>query len=155
MKIINYKGKLQVFVLLVVLTVMSCSKAKDLINDSVLENKDNNSIAMMANFTDYYWYKGAKVPLQKNDNKKYILFEASNATTVSESINKEGVRFIEKIQTLRLPATVVNVNSKFKNTELQWAIIEDAANILEKNASIIYEAPFFSNANGDDFKKPV
>ncbi|MCS2384512.1 hypothetical protein NXY25_13475 [Bacteroides thetaiotaomicron] len=41
-------------------------------------------------FTDYYWYNGQKIGINKLNNKKYILFDENNENTLKSASNLNG-----------------------------------------------------------------
>lgn len=76
------------------------------------------------NTTDYYWYRGEKIGLNQDNNKKYVLFAASDRTTLSQTI---GVQFVETPQALALSAKIKplasnasSVSTSMPDNELMW-----------------------------------
>ncbi|MBK7100050.1 MAG: hypothetical protein IPH58_19355 [Sphingobacteriales bacterium] len=66
-----------------------CSKSKDL---AVSTPKNGTIGRSLITSTDYYWYKGKQIPLVKNPNRKFLLFEGNN-----ESMRKNGYAIMDAI----------------------------------------------------------
>ena len=52
-------------------------------------------------FTDYYWYNGQKIGINKLNNKKYILFDENNENTL-KSYSATTLKFVKEPQLLQL-----------------------------------------------------
>jgi len=95
--------------------------------------------------TDYYWYKNQKVFLERISNKKYLIVEnIEDSTVLRQNLNILGVK-VRKFDNTNVFSSIKAYNQNIKN-EKKWAVIE-ALNIgnviLTTNQDIIYEAPFY------------
>lgn len=101
------------------------------------------------NTTDYYWYQGEKIGLNRDNTKKFLLFEASEATSLTRS---SSIQFAQQPQTVNLSSAIRTLTSTARATslpmkDLMWATVTSS---LPQNLaqSIIYEAPFFTTSTG-------
>lgn len=102
-----------------------------------------SSVGLFAQ-TDYYWYKGQKVVLEKNPTKKYILFEESEtASSISKSIGISEKAVVDK-GTTSLPASI-KLHSSTVNKPQKWVVVESNVTLASTsmNSKIVYEANFY------------
>lgn len=99
---------------------------------------------------DYYWYKGNKVPLEKNSKKKFILFEdVRDSTELKKVLDNSNIKIL-KYGKSDLANNLVPYNQKeikIKN----WATVSGISG-FDKNfnglAQIIYESSFYTTKEG-------
>jgi len=97
---------------------------------------------------DYYWYKGQKLILQKNQTKRYILVNSSiqNSTQLQQSLGGNvTVKMFDKYKPKNQSNTALTVNNN-------WAIIEGegvSTLNISGNPNIIYQGHFYK-AQGKD-----
>jgi subtilisin family serine protease len=100
--------------------------------------------------SDYYWYKGNKVPLNKIHNKKFLLIDqVQKVDNLKELLKVDKVK-IEKYDKVYLSQNI-KLNDKNKHDIMQWAVISDSL-IINKNFEdlkiIAYESDFYETNNG-------
>lgn len=61
-------------------TMTSCS---DMVEKSVLDETSSKVKTRSLNATDYYWYNGEQIALNKVPEKKFILFNSSDEKSIS------------------------------------------------------------------------
>ncbi|HTF81693.1 MAG TPA: S8 family serine peptidase, partial [Cytophagales bacterium] len=95
----------------------------------------------------YYWYKGQKVPLSKNESKRFVIYSEPSSThavdlkaNVPVAVQAKGI--------LQNPAGNIPHGS-FKGLSGRWAVLESKQAILSAKApgDIRYEAPFYKLRN--------
>ena len=101
---------------------------------------------------DYYWYKGNKIPLIKNSNKKFILFEdVRDSTELKNVLNNSGIKIL-KYGKSDLANSLVPYNQREIKIE-NWATINGNFNV-DKNfndlTQIKYESSFYTTKNGSE-----
>lgn len=137
-----YRSCLCLLLPAILIFIFGCAKPKDIASDT------EDQTARSTQFTDYYWYKGEKIPLTKNATKKYILFDATTENQLIDvDLSRKGINLSQKPQPLQLSPSIQN---KQANKSLNWAIVDDAENLMVNIQSIIYEAPFFTTSTGEE-----
>lgn len=98
------------------------------------------------NTTDHYWYRGEKIGINKNESMHFVLFEASDATALSQMPN---VQFVEQPQAVVLSSLIRDSSSAMAATsqnELMWAVVATTS-AQSALPNVIYEAPFFTTSD--------
>lgn len=144
------KKYLFLYIILIVFAILSqgCSKKRDFAGSDILMSAQEQSLS---GFTDYYWYKGSMKRLVKKTEKKYIMLESENETTVLEFLSRRHSKLIAEPKQLDISNSVKKGNKK-NNKQLKWAIIDEGSPTLPlaDNESIIYESPFYNLENGKE-----
>ncbi|GAB3413015.1 S8 family serine peptidase [Niabella aquatica] len=142
----KFKGLLWLLLPAIFILGFGCAKTKDLAADADLKNTDARSVT---SFSDYYWYKGKQIPINKNPGKKYILFNAANEATVYAALSGKGIKLQQKAETLSLSPSIRKSNNRLQGT-LKWAIVESMVSLASVDSSILYEGPFFTTMDGSE-----
>ena len=102
--------------------------------------------------TDYYWYKGEKIPLWKNTEQKYILLEdLQNITDLNKLINDPEFKILQHQET-SLSKKIIPFQEK-EIKKINWAVISNSffqKNAFINNAQVKYESYFYRTAEGID-----
>lgn len=127
-------------------TLISLTGCSDQIENIGKVKQDKVSTRVLTT-TDYYWYNGEKVGINRDDSKKFILFKSSDELTVTNAQSK--IKIVDKIQDVVLSSKIKSDKSTVQ-PDLKWTVIESstvtrAANLVPE---ILYEAPFFKTENG-------
>lgn len=115
--------------------------------ENIGEVKQDKVFTRALTTTDYYWYNGEKVGINRDDSKKFILFKSSDELTVTSALS--NMKIVNKIQKVVLSSKIKGDKSIAK-PDLKWAVIESATVTKASNlvSEILYEAPFFKTENG-------
>ncbi len=108
--------------------------------------------------SDYYWYKGEKVPLERNPEKKFVLL-SENTTgqeALQQSFHTHGLR-VDRFSKSQVQSSLRPFKGLSK-AEKSWAVITKNGGIdgnlsemqYSGKRSIIYEAPFYLTASGKE-----
>ena len=139
--------------ILMMIAIVACRKFIE--EHSEQQGKENKTRAMEFKATDYYWYKGEKIPLQKMDEKFYVVFYPTDETRLKGPLVKSG-RILEdevewKDNSFYLYATDMTGSGAQKFADFKTAIVngsyEQCATTL---SSALYWAPFYRMENGDE-----
>jgi len=97
--------------------------------------------------TDYYWYKGQKVFLERLNTKKFIVFDTfDDSTSLKEALNISNVK-IKKFEKSNISTNLKEYKTK-KIREINWAVIEsNDFTSLNVKKSIIYDGPYYLTSN--------
>ncbi|PXV62356.1 subtilase family protein [Dysgonomonas alginatilytica] len=90
---------------------------------------------------NYYWYKGAKIPLTEKSDKRFILTTSSNSTQVASTLQQQGLKY-SAFQAM----SIAGVNTYSAGTQsTSWSFVEGSTvqTATANNTTIIYEAPFY------------
>lgn len=92
----------------------------------------------------YYWYKGKKVSLSKNESKKFVVYTEGSLERRSSITNLEHIR-AKGIHSNPAGTTPYKASKTLKG---RWAVIESesTAPLSTTDAGIAYEAPFYKKA---------
>lgn len=101
-----------------------------------------NSFGLFAQ-TDYYWYRGQKVFLERLTTKKFLLFD-----TFEDSVSLKSTLKIRNMKVRKFNKTndfsSLKIYKSHPIKENKWAVIEaETLSSLNKNTDILYEAPFY------------
>jgi hypothetical protein len=124
-------------------TLFSCSE----IMEKTEPPGEGDISTRSSSYTDYYWYNGTKVGLNKKKDKKFILFEASDEQAVALSIT--NAKTIAQPQEVILSPKIQGSKAKPSSELLKWAVIETSLSFAS-SPNILYEAPYFLTENGDE-----
>ena len=115
--------------------------------ENIGEVKQDKVFTRALTTTDYYWYNGEKVGINRDDSKKFILFKSSDELTVTNALS--NIKIVNKIQKVVLSSKIKSDKSTAQ-PDLKWAVIESATVTKASNlvSEILYEAPFFKTENG-------
>lgn len=142
----RFKSLLRLLLPATIILSIGCAKTKDLAADADLKNTAARSVT---SFSDYYWYKGNKIPLNKKPGKKYILFDAANEAKVASILSYKGARVAQEAEALNLSGSLQKKDGQ--NTKgLKWMILEATGQLTSDSSEILYEAPFFTTTGGDE-----
>lgn len=101
---------------------------------------------------DYYWYKGTKVFLTKNNSKKYMLFETSDDATVfrNRTAHDKGKSKIDKFDEVKISATTKSFKKK-KKKDYTWAVVSshDKSDVAD-NEIALYSSSFYLSKDNKD-----
>ena len=119
--------------------------------ENISDMNGNEVSTRSLSFTDYYWYNGQKIGINKLNNKKYILFDENNENTL-KSYSATTLKFVKEPQLLQLSNKIMKKKLQSSPKNLKWATIETTASspTLTKLNGIIYEAPYFQTENGTE-----
>ncbi len=119
------------------------------IDEQVLDNETieetNISSTRAVEITDYYWYQGKKIGLNKNENKKFILFRQEDVMKLNA--NFANFKFTDSPSEVKISPKVKNSKATTLGSSLMWASIETSESLM-KYSEILYEAPYFTTENG-------
>lgn len=92
--------------------------------------------------SEYYWYKGNKVYLTKNEKKKYLLVE-TDADHKAPVLKNKIATVLAKGELIE--SNIVNQANRHAN-RTNWMVIEGQQKLESESLSesVIYEAPFYS-----------
>lgn len=141
----NHRSFYQILIVFVFL-LQNCSKTKEL--SGLSDNTTTSRNVTMSSY-DYYWYDNEKIPLFKNNNRKYILIESSSEGRFYDIILRSNAKLAKRLEPFAFSKTT-QPRSAVKNDSLKWAIVETSVELKRIGSSIIYEAPFFSFTNGGE-----
>lgn len=98
--------------------------------------------------SDYYWYKGKKVSLTKNESKKYVLVEKSDNQRTS--LKNSDAKIIAKGEDRSNVSTSSLERSSLKKREFYLLEADHPLVAEASNSSVIYEAPYYvTSSNGE------
>lgn len=97
--------------------------------------------------TDYYWYKGQKVYLEKLNTKKFVVFDTYNdSISLKEALHLNNSSIIKFEKNNNISSNLNEYETDIPR-RINWAVIEDD-NFAEFNrVNVIYDAPFFMTSN--------
>lgn len=101
--------------ILISMTVFGCTDITDNIDSS--SNNTTNTRALQS--TDYYWYNGQKIGINKLNNKKYILFDENNENTL-KSYSGTTLKFEKEPQLLQLSNKIMKKKLQSSPQNLKW-----------------------------------
>lgn len=126
------------------LVLFSCSDDHFINNESSIE-ANSLETRSISGTTDYYWYGKEKIGINKNDEKKFILFKASDEMTIQLVLANSKI--VDQPSIVKL-STKINRKDISKSSEsLLWASIIATESLKNKN-EIIYDAPYFYTTDG-------
>lgn len=103
-----------------------------------------SSVGLFAQ-TDYYWYKGQKIFLEIQPNKKYILYETSiSNSSIAQSLGVPGNSVLNTGNN-NLSKSIKR-HKKYTHQEKNWVVIDNpqiAQTPTSNNENIVYEACFY------------
>lgn len=141
------KNRVKFFGILILLFGSSCTKEFTEERDSA---KQPVTRSLSLTTTDYYWYCGEQIGINRAENKKFILLEASDQQALSYS---SVAQFIEAPRKVILSSKIQPVNdhatAASATEELQWAVIASSAS-THNLPKIVYDAPFFTTTDGKE-----
>lgn len=125
-------------------TMTSCS---DMVEKSVLDESSSKVETRSLNATDYYWYNGEQIALNKVPEKKFILFNSSDEKSISNLIQSTYSTNSIQINDVVLSSKIIRKKSSTES--LKWSVISTSDN-LSTNSQILYEAPCFLTEDGKE-----
>lgn len=72
--------------------------------ENIGEVKQDKVFTRALTTTDYYWYNGEKVGINRDDSKKFILFKSSDELTVTNALS--NIKIVNKIQKVVLSSKI-------------------------------------------------
>ena len=78
--------------------------------ENISDMNGNEVSTRSLSFTDYYWYNGQKIGINKLNNKKYILFDENNENTLKSYSHQKEYTFCYSIYLFRFFAHYTNNN---------------------------------------------
>lgn len=91
---------------------------------------------------DYYWYKGQKVHLTVNPDKKFLLLDnVADRNELLSRIDNPDINIID-FQETKILFTIVPSQKGTDQNEKKWAVVEDNRKkklAIADNINIIYE----------------
>jgi len=99
--------------------------------------------------SDYYWYRGKKVKLEKSTDKKFVLYKSEKqdlSKTFQASnvdVKKEGVTKVSKS---------IRMHQSYSHVPKKWAIVESSdftQSTMASDPNVLYEGSFYK-AKGKD-----
>jgi subtilisin family serine protease len=143
----RFKSLLWLLLPATIILSIGCAKTKDPTSDEGL-----NTTARTVTFSgDYYWHEGKRVPLFKNNNKKYILINPVDESNIVSALQKKNIKIADAAKSFVIPASIQKKDTKGQDG-LKWLIVESNEHLSKSNPEILYEAPFFSFAiNEEDY----
>lgn len=96
--------------------------------------------------SDYYWYRGEKIPVTKNAEKEYILIRSIDEQSILG--RSSGITILRQPQTVTI-SNKVHRKAKAATEDTKWAIIESRANNAP-NPNILYQTPSFTSESGEE-----
>jgi len=130
-------------ILSTLLVLFSCSDEQ--FDDTENSTETNTVQSRSISTTDYYWYRGEKVGINKIEEKKFILFKASDEAKVKEA--KGDLKIIGQPSIVELSAKINRKSAQKEVETLMWASILSSQALISNDA-IIYEAPYFRTTDG-------
>ena len=125
-------------------TMTSCS---DMVEKSVLDETSSKVKTRSLNATDYYWYNGEQIALNKVPEKKFILFNSSDEKSISNLL--QSTYSMNSIQINDVVLSSKIIKKKSCTESLKWSVISTSDN-LSTNSQILYEAPCFLTEDGKE-----
>lgn len=112
----------------------------------------SDSISMKDGY--YYWYKGEKHPLYLKSEKRFILFsEAPDTSELTVKLGLDAMQ-IQDLHKFVWSNTLVSYNYDAQEEvreETYWTVLTNLSDELDlATLDIVYEAPFFTAANGTE-----
>ncbi|RRD88055.1 peptidase S8 [Bacteroides heparinolyticus] len=135
------------FVLFVIpLIFIGCSDEDEQVQNNEIISEAANSSTRAGEATDYYWYQGQKIGLNKNDSKKFILFKQESRMKLST--NLANLKFPDSFSEVKMSSKIKRSKASASSvSSLMWASVETSESLL-KNSEILYEAPYFTTGDG-------
>lgn len=144
------KNRIHILGILILMCCIGCTQ--DLTEDDPEGSQPTTRTGSLTT-TDYYWYQGEKIGLNKDESKKYILFQQSERAALAQTTN---VQFVEAPQTVVLSASIRPLTANASQSlstpaekELMWAVVS-AATVQGTLSNTLYEAPFFTLTTGKE-----
>lgn len=147
----SMKNMIKFFGILILMCGSSCTK------DMPKEERDVSQLSTRSGTpatTDYYWYKGEQIGINRVDNKNFILLEVSDQQGLPLS---QTLQFIEEPQAVVMSSKIQPVGA-ISNTAstpvstsaagLEWAVVSSSS--LANVPNIVYHAPFFTTTSGKE-----
>ncbi|MCL2727492.1 MAG: S8 family serine peptidase [Bacteroidales bacterium] len=140
--------------MLLLLVIPAC---RDINNEYLPENEITTSTrASVCDLSDHYLCGEEKIPVQKVDNKFYVLFYSDDEVGLMEECAKAGIALKNVRKKLDLARyTTGNLGQgaeKFTNlmaASIEWCSYEQAAPIL---SSVLYHSPFYKVDGGEEMQ---
>jgi len=99
--------------------------------------------------SDYYWYRGRKIPVSANEQKKLVIIDNQQAADKKTLLNTPGVQVKSSSQS-STPGSLVPYKN-FKPESREIAIVESDREIRKMTGTaVVYEAPFYVNSAGEE-----
>ncbi|MDR2882552.1 MAG: S8 family serine peptidase [Alistipes sp.] len=141
--------KLIAFSLILSGCLFSCAK------EDAIENEEMDAITRAADFatTDYYWYKGEKIPLRKMDNKSYVMFYSADEERFKGELSQTGIKlsYEEEWKEFYSYSCELTGSGVKKFTDYKTATIEDRyEKATETLSSALYWAPYYRAEDGGE-----
>lgn len=140
------KKKFFIFFFFIISTLICFSGCQEFVDD-LEESSDFHGVihTRSGGFTDYYWCNGERIPLQRLDNKRFVVFKTSDIETVSAALKSKNTDIHISEYTVKSPA----VKSARLFTDSYSATVTDTVPLLA-SSEVIYSAPGYQNANGTE-----
>ena len=87
--------------------------------ENISDMNGNEVSTRSLSFTDYYWYNGQKIGINKLNNKKYILFDENNENTL-KSYSATTLKFVKEPQLLQLSNKIMKKKLQSSPKNLIW-----------------------------------
>lgn len=103
---------------------------------------------------DYYWYKGKKISLLKDNSKNYILYKSEQAKQIKTAVDNHNWKLFNEDED-RTAKLLKPLEERNVSISKKWAIIEkfgaSQASLKSNQISshILYSSPFFKTKDGE------
>lgn len=99
--------------------------------------------------SDYYWYKGKKIPVSANEQKKLVILDNKQAADKKALFHSANIEIKSSSQETT-PGSLIPYQN-FRTESREVIIVESDREIKKLNsAAVAYEAPFFVNSKGEE-----
>ncbi len=83
------------FLFLLVTVITACNKLNNEFHEQ--ENYElNETRTTNPDATEYYWLDNEKIPIQKMDNKFYVMFQSANEESIKKELAKSNISLIKE-----------------------------------------------------------
>jgi len=111
------------------------------------QDEEEQELPSAESFSDYYWYEGGKVFLNRLDNKHFILFKSEDAASIAALLSLDDSDIHD------YSSHIADGSGSGAKTldDCQWATVSGISAESVKNVpGIIYSAPYMITEKGDE-----
>lgn len=135
--------------------LLTCAVFYGCRQDIVMENHEGHTTATRAevsdsSYGDYYWLGDEKIPLQRMDNKYYVMYDSANEEKFRAELTNTGTAFAEVQDNDLSQYTDIKSFDTTKFPGLKTATIEgDYKRIAPVLSQAYYSAPYYKTDIGE------
>ncbi|MDR2968910.1 MAG: S8 family serine peptidase [Tannerellaceae bacterium] len=125
------------------------------VKEDTIKDEEINVITRAADFavTDYYWYKGEKIFLQKMDEKSHVMFYSADEERFKGELTRTGIKlqYEEEWKEFYSYSCDLTGFGVKKFTDYKTATIEGRyEKATETLSSVLYWAPYYKTEDGGE-----